>query len=58
MRRIVSLHSWQNFVAPTTAECFALIESTFDPDFRDINYVKRTFTVDESAVGFLKPDLQ
>ena len=58
VRRIVSLHSWQNFVPPTTAECFALIERTFDPDFLHINYEKRTFTVDESAVGFLKPDWQ
>ena len=58
VRRIVSLHSWQNLVAPTTAECFALIERTCDPDFRDITNEKRTFTVDESAVGFLKPDWQ
>ena len=58
VRRIVSLHSWQNFVAPTTAECFAVIERTFDPNFQDKNHVKRIFTVDESAVGFLKPDWQ
>ena len=58
VRRIVSLHSWQNFVAPTTAESFALIERTCDPDFRDITNETRSFTVDESAVGFLKPDWQ
>ena len=56
--RIVLLHSWQNFVAPTTAECFALIKLTFDSDFRDINYEKRIFTVDKFAVGFLKPNWQ
>ena len=58
VRRIVSLHSWQNFVAPNTAECFELIQRSFEPEFQDINDTQRSFTIDETAAGFLKPDWQ
>ena len=49
----VLLHSWQNLVFFTTAECFALIESAADLKFQEINYEKYTSIVDESAVCFL-----
>ena len=58
VRLIVSLHSWQNFVAITTAECFKLIQRSFKPEFHNINSTQRSFTIDETAAGFLKPDWQ